>query len=253
MPGLFKRLISKFHYPASNEDKNLLKSIKIITGGRPYNLSLYKLAMVHSSTAKINDQGLRESNERLEYLGDSILGMVVAEFLFAKFPYKDEGFLTEVRSKIVNREALNQVSRKIGLKDLIRFQQHGNSLSPKSIYGDSLEALIGAVYLDRGFPFAKQFVIKKLVVPHYDLDHLIHTVTNYKSKIIEWAQKENKDISFEITEIESEGKQRKFKAQVVIDEKQYEIGYGSSKKKAEQDASRKTLDKIENKINESNS
>ena len=106
--------------------------------------------MIHSSTAETNEQGVKESNERLEYLGDAVLGMIVAEFLFTKFPFKDEGFLTEIRAKIVNREALNRVSRKIGLKDLIQFQRHGKSLSPKSIYGDSLEALIGAVYLDKG-------------------------------------------------------------------------------------------------------
>lgn len=250
MPSLINRLITKFRF-LSKEDKNLLKSIKIITGIRPYNLSLYKLAMIHTSTARINEQGLKESNERLEYLGDSILGMVVAEYLFAKFPYKDEGFLTEVRAKIVNRESLNKVSRKIGLKDLIKFQQHGNALSPKSIYGDSLEALIGAVYLDRGFLAARRFVIKKIISAHYDLDRLIHTVSNYKSKIIEWAQKNNRDLQFEISEIDTQGsKHRKFKAQIVIDDKQYEIGYGSSKKKAEQDASRKTLEKLEDELHE---
>jgi ribonuclease-3 len=208
------------------------------------------MAMRHSSAAMVNSHGLRESNERLEYLGDAILGMIVAEYLFTKFPFKEEGFLTEIRSKIVNRESLNLVSRKIGLNDLIHYQQNSRSLSPKSIYGDSLEALIGAVYLDKGFHFCRKFVINKLVNPHYDVDELIHTVTNHKSKIIEWAQKENKEISFEVIEVSESRKKKQFTAKVIIDEVSFEIGYGLSKKKAEQDAARRTMERIETESNE---
>ncbi len=246
MPRFLKRVITKFLPLTNSEDRRLQKAFKSITGKRPYNLSLYKLAMKHSSMAPVNPRGLKESNERLEYLGDAILGMVVAEFLFARFPFKEEGFLTEVRSKIVNRESLNQVSRKIGLKDLIEFQKNSRMLSPKSIYGDSLEALIGAVYLDKGFAFTRSFVVKKIIIPHYDIDNLINTITNHKSKIIEWAQKETKEISFEIVEINETGKVKQFTAQVVIEGKPYEKGHGLSKKKAEQDAARKTLQILEN-------
>ncbi len=205
--------------------------------------------MVHSSIAKTNNQGFKESNERLEYLGDAVLGMIVAEFLFTKFPFKDEGFLTEIRAKIVNRESLNQVSRRIGLNDLIQYQQHNKALSPKSIYGDTLEALIGAIYLDKGYKFVKNFIIKKIINPHYDINELINTISNYKSKIIEWAQKQNKDLSFEIDEL-SDQKYRKFTAVLIIDGKQYETGHGSSKKKAEQDAARKTIESLDLFTNE---
>lgn len=244
MPVSLKRIASKFIIPVSADDRSLTKSIKLIVGERPYNLSLYRLAMIHSSTAETNHKGVKESNERLEYLGDAVLGLVVAEYLFIKYPFKDEGFLTEIRAKIVNREALNQVSRKIGLKDLIKYQKNNRALSPKSIFGDSLEALIGAIYLDKGYKSAKKFILKKLIQPHYDLENLINTISNYKSKIIEWAQKENKDLNFEVEEIVDD-KQKKFKAIVIIDDKQYQTGFGLSKKKAEQDAARRTIDELQ--------
>ena len=184
------------------------------------------------------------SNERLEYLGDSILGMVVAEFLFTRYPYKDEGFLTEVRSKIVNRETMNKLSIKIGLRHLIQYHQSNNASSIKSIYGDTLEALIGAIYLDRGFKTCKMFIIKKLLIPHFNFGELVNTTTNYKSKIIEWSQKSNKRVIFKL--LKNAGKTNgQFTVQVFIDEEALEIGYGFSKKKAEQDAARRTYDVVE--------
>ena len=244
MPPL-KRISYALRIPLKESDRKLFKAIKSIIGKRPLNLSLYKLAMQHSSMASTNEHGIKESNERLEYLGDAILGMVVAEFLFQKFPFKEEGFLTEVRSKIVNREVLNQLSHKLGLKNLIRYHQPKAALAPKSIYGDSLEALIGAIYLDRGFSFCKNFVIKRLIRPHFDLDELINTITNHKSKIIEWSQKENKELTFEIVDKDQKTRNGQFIAQIFIDGQPYEKGYGFSKKKAEQDAARKTIEKLD--------
>lgn len=201
--------------------------------------------MRHVSAASVNDKGLKESYERLEYLGDAILGMVVAEHLFKRFPYKEEGFLTEVRAKIVNRESLNQLSKKIGLQGLVKFHKHkGSSLSHKSVYGDSLEALVGAFYLDYGFRPCKRFVLNKLIRPHYDLDLLASLTTNYKSKIIEWAQKENKNIRFEIIQTNEEARNKQFVAQVFVGEEALEKGFGFSKKKAEQDAAQKSIDKL---------
>lgn len=243
MPRLLQRLFSKIE-PLNPEDKLLYKAIKSITGRRPINFSLYKLAMQHSSTAPVNQVGQRESNERLEYLGDAVLGMIVAEFLFTKFPFKEEGFLTEVRSKIVNREALNNISRKIGLVSMIQYQSSKRANTPKSIYGDSLEALIGAFYLDHGYTATKKFVTSKIILNHYHLDELSTSITNFKSKVIEWAQKENKTILFEVKDEVLDGIGRQFVAQIVIGEETFETGYGFSKKKAEQDAARKTLEKL---------
>ncbi len=239
-----RRLAFFLRFPSGASDRQLFKAIKVITGEYPFNLSLYRLAMQHSSIATTNARGIKESNERLEYLGDAILGMVVAEFLFTRFPFKEEGFLTEVRSKIVNRETMNELSRKLGLRNLIQYQQPKAALAPKSIYGDSLEALIGAIYLDKGFKFCKRFIIDRMIIPYFDLEELVNTITNHKSKIIEWSQKENRDLTFEIVDKDTKNRNGQFVAQIFIDGEGYEKGYGFSKKKAEQDAARKTLAKL---------
>jgi ribonuclease-3 len=169
--------------------------------------------------------------------------MLVAEMLYKRFPFKDEGFLTETRSKIVNRESLNQLSKKIGLQNLVKYNKHrGATISHKSVYGDCLEALIGAIYLDRGFRFCKEYVVHRLIKPHFDLEELTNTTINHKSKIIEWAQKEDKILKFEIIENNEEDRNKQFIAQVFIDDEPMDKGYGFSKKKAEQDAAYKTLE-----------
>lgn len=194
--------------------------------------------MRHSSVASTNQRGIKESYERLEYLGDAILGMIIAEYLYAQYPFKEEGFLTEIRSKIVNRESLNNLAKKIGLQQLVEYNQ--KSRSHKSIFGDCMEALIGAVYLDHGFNFCKKFVIQKLVKPHYDFNELISTVTNFKSKLLEWSQRENIELRFETID-ETD---RKFTAQVFLNDEPKSKGFGFSKKKAEQDAARKTYEDL---------
>lgn len=227
----------------SERDSELSGALGHLIGSRPGNLQLYKLAMRHTSVAIENEKGIKESNERLEYLGDAVLGMIVAEYLFCKFPYKSEGFLTEIRSRIVNRESLNGVSKKIGLSNLIEYDTSSrNSIKPKSLFGDTLEALIGAVFLDKGYKQCKSFVIKKLLSPNFDIDEIVTNNPNYKSKIIEWAQKENRDLKFEIVGIEEVNHLKKFTAQVILEQEPLGKGYGLSKKKAEQDAAQKSLD-----------
>ncbi len=236
-------------YPA--QDKHLLEAIKNIVGSYPGNLELYRLATKHISVAKKNMYGLRESNERLEYLGDAVLSTVIAEYLFKKYPYKDEGFLTDIRSRIVNRESLNAVAKKIGVNNIIVYDQTGvyldgkGKLSHKSIDGDTLEALVGAIYLDKGFAYCKNFILKRLVIPHFDLDSIINTNPNYKSTIIEWAQKNNKDIRFGILDIVGETQFKEFIAQIFINGEPLCTGSGLSKKKAEQSASQKALEMLE--------
>ena len=230
----------------ASRNKEDYHDFAIIIGKRPINISLYELAMKHTSAATVNKKGVKESYERLEYLGDAILGMVIAEMLYKKFPFKDEGFLTETRAKIVNRESLNLLSKKIGLQGLVKYNKHkGASVSHKSVYGDSLEALIGAIYLDRGFRFSKYFILHRLVMPHFDIEHVTNTTSNHKSKVIEWAQKENKNLTFEIIQSNEDAKNRQFIVQVFIEDEPMSKGYGFSKKKAEQDAAQKTLEKLE--------
>jgi ribonuclease-3 len=146
----------------SISDRALRKYIKNIAGISPGNVELYKLATQHRSIARQNDIGLKESNERLEYLGDAVLGSIVAEYLFKKYPLKDEGFLTEIRSRIVNRDALNNAARNMGINNIVEFTNNRKSRQAyKSIYGDTLEALIGAIYLDKGYKPAKKIYRKQ--------------------------------------------------------------------------------------------
>jgi ribonuclease III len=229
----------------SDKEKKFSNSIAQIVGQAPFNIDLYKLAISHTSVAKETPLGTKSSNERLEYLGDAILGAVVAEYLFKKFPYKSEGFLTEIRSRIVNRESLNRVGKKIGLNKIVEYNSGRNSgHSHKSLYGDALEALVGAVYLDKGFKPCKKFILYKIIQPHFDLEEIIEVNLNFKSSLIEWAQKDNKAIKFIIINEIGHTHQKEFTAQVVIDEKPISTGKGHSKKKAEQAAAEKACEEL---------
>lgn len=221
----------------------LVGAIQNIAGFTPSNLELYRLATMHSSIAKENGRGYKESNERLEYLGDAILGAAVADFLFKKFPFKPEGFLTEIRSRIVNREALNLLARKIGVANIVQFDQKNAHLQ-QVILGNTLEAIVGAIYLDKGYIRTRKFVIDKLINPNYDVDDLVNSDTNFKSKIIEWAQREGKDVKFEIVNVKKARNHKEFTAQVLVDNEAKGTGYGNSKKKAEQDAAFKTCEML---------
>lgn len=230
----------------SKKERALIDAVKAITGRSPSNIDLYSLAMTHTSIAQESPQGTRASNERLEYLGDAILGAVVAEYLFKRYPFKDEGFLTEIRSRIVNRESLNQLCMKIGLSQLVEYDsKRKTSASHKSLYGDAMEAFIGAYFLDKGFKLTRRFIIKKIIKGHFDLDELIDTTINFKSKIIEWSQKESKDLNFDIIGQKGNKHNKQFKAQLKINGELIAEGFGFSKKKAEQDAARRACDSLE--------
>ncbi|MFC4871379.1 ribonuclease III [Negadavirga shengliensis] len=230
----------------NQKEKRLAASIKLIVGSKPLNLSLYKLALKHVSVAKETKSGIKISNERLEYLGDAVLGTVVAEYLFMKFPYRDEGFLTETRSRIVNREALNAVGQKMGLPKLVEAEMEGKiPFSFKSLYGDMLEALIGAIYLDRGYGFCKKFIYKRLIIPYFDLDDIIKTTANFKSKIIEWSQKDNKEIDFVLKSVSGSQRFKEFVIELNIDGETVGEGKGPTKKKAEQEAARMACEKLQ--------
>ena len=226
----------------TKDDKKLITAIRTIAGFAPSNLALYKLATLHSSKGK-EIEGFRESNERLEYLGDAILGAAVADYLFKKYPFKDEGFLTEIRSRIVNRESLNHLARKVGISAIVQFD-HKNSQLQQVILGNTLEALVGAVYLDKGFIRCKKFVVDKLIQPYFDLEVVVNSNSNHKSKIIEWSQRNGKEIKFEILDVKNGRSSKEFSAQVFIAEQPYGLGYGYTKKKAEQDAAQKTCEML---------
>ena len=238
---------SLFHWLNPNRlderEKFLKKSVRHLIGANPSNLQLYRLAFLHASASKESvSKTYKESNERLEYLGDSVLGMITAAYLFKKYPFKDEGFLTEIRSRMVSRESLNVLGRKLGLDEIIEYENQKRSiLSRSSMYGDALEAFIGAIYLDKGFAFTQQFIITKILTQYFDLETVVQNNPNFKSILIEWAQKEGKKTQFSLEE-EGLHHNKEFTAFVLIEGEKIAEGKGYSKKKAEQTAAMKACD-----------
>lgn len=211
----------------------------------PGNLSLYRLAFRHKSAAQNIRKGVKNSNERLEFLGDAVLGSVVAEVLFKLYPYEDEGFLTELRSKIVSRVNLNQLARKLGFEKLIEYDSRIMGSSRQgSLLGDAFEALIGAVYLDKGYDFTKNFLVNHIIKSHIDIHTLEQTETNFKSKLIEWCQRHSKDISFDLI-ANSDGENIKlFTVQASVDNEIMGLGKEFSKKNAEKLAAEKACEAL---------
>ncbi len=238
---------SNFKYYFS-KDRVLFIRIKQITGIAPLNLSCYKQSLRHHSIAsKIHNSGSKDSNERLEFLGDAVLNSVIAEYLFKKYPYKDEGFLTELRSKIVSRVSLNDLALKIGLSELVEYDRKSmqNINVRNSIFGNALEAFIGAIFLDKGFKKSKYFIIEKLLRLHIDVDKLQQTEKNFKGRLIEYTQKSGMNLDFKLDEL-AHGKQKIFKVSVIVNKKVFGEAEHTNKKQAEQQASEKALELLKN-------
>ena len=227
-----------------SSDKKLLISIRNVFGFYPGNIKLYQLAFRHKSAAKEKINGLKMSNERLEYLGDAVLSSIVADFLFKKFPYKEEGFLTEMRSKIVSRTQLNSLSLKLGINKLIETDIVKNAYS-KSINGNAFEAFIGALYLDKGYRFTSKIIIKRIIEVHLDIEKLEKENRNYKSQLIEWSQKEKIPIQFKVIEEVGDGYGKQYIVEARINKKAYSTGRDFSIKGAEQVAAEKALIKLQ--------
>ncbi len=227
-------------------EREFVRKLKNILGFVPGNVTLYKMAFRHRSVAKVLKNGSRSSNERLEFLGDAVLGSVIAELLFKNYPYKEEGFLTEMRSKIVNRANLNQLAKKIGFDRMIQFDQRSVSIQTKhnSMLGDAFEAIIGAIYIDKGYNFTKEFLLRRIVNPHIDIHTLELTETNFKSKLIEWCQRHGKDVTFELTE-NGEGESAKlFTISAVVEGEKVGVGRDYNKKNAEKLAAEKACETL---------
>jgi ribonuclease-3 len=232
--------ISRFYQLYFSPNRKYVKVLKNLLGFVPGNLSLYRLAFRHKSVAQNIRKGVKNSNERLEFLGDAVLGSVVAEVLFKLYPYEDEGFLTELRSKIVSRNNLNALGKKLGFDKLIEFDTKIlNAGRQGSLLGDAFEALIGAVYLDKGYDFTRNFLVNHIIKSHIDIHKLEQTETNFKSKLIEWCQRHGKDISFDvITNLDGESA-KLFTVQAVVDGEVMGSGKEFSKKNAEKLAAEK--------------
>ncbi len=209
-------------------------------GYTPANVHLFRKAFLHKPEKMDRYQAAR-NNERLEFLGDAMLGMVVGEYLFCKYPGSDEGFLTKMRSKIVKRKSLNSIADKMDLMDLLKHYNQGIRISP-SMLGNALEALVGAVYLDGGYHKTKKFIIKKMLRGGYLNIHELETYDdNYKSQLLEYCQKHNKLVSYRVMSKYKQDKRDRFKVAVVIDDKEIAMADDYNKKSAEQTASEKAL------------
>lgn len=225
----------------SSPRKEFYAFLKATTGFSPIKFRLYDLAFIHRSASSTDLMGQPMNNERLEYLGDAILGAIVAEYLYNRFPRKDEGFLTQMRSRIVNRSFLTQLTFKLGLNRFIN--SNTNSVNDSShIFGDVFEAFIGALYLDTGYQGAKQFVIKKVLTQHVDIEQLERSDNNYKSQLIEWGQKNKREVEFDTHENPDSGHNNlPFISIIKIDGQIVGKGEGYSKKEAQQNSACKAL------------
>ncbi len=215
-----------------------------ILGFFPRNLKVYQQALLHKSTSLRSEEGRPINNERLEFLGDAILDAIVGDIVFKHFPGKREGFLTNTRSKVVQRETLNKLAVEIGLDKLVKYTSRSSSHN-SYMYGNAFEAFIGAIYLDQGYERCKQFIEKKIFKQHIDLDKMSRKEMNFKSRLIEWSQKHKVEVSFELIEqfIDHENNPM-FQTEVQIEGLPAGTGTGYSKKESQQNAAQMALMKL---------
>lgn len=219
------------------QDKEYYRIVDELFGFVPHNIELYKLALIHKSASLVLEDGRSINNERLEYLGDAVIEAVTSDYLFIEYPDRDEGFMTQLRSKIVSRQSLNALAVKLGL-DVHVISNGGAGISQKHIYGDAFEAMMGAVYLDQGYEFVNRLLINDIYLRFLDLEELTESETDFKSRLIEWSQKNRHRIEFR-TEHDKEyaSNHPVFCCTVLIDDMEVGHGAGESKKEAEQHAS----------------
>lgn len=221
--------------------------LKQMLGFKPGNLKLYEIAFIHRSASYTLPDGKKVNNERLEYLGDAVLDAILSDYLFGLFPNANEGFLTKIRSRIVNREVLNQLAVSIGIDKILI--SHVNVQHPtRNLYGDALEALVGSIFLDKGFKKTKKLFLNRILNKYLDINDIVNTDTDYKSLVFEWVQKNKSNLIFTYREeYDFILKKSVFSTTLFIDKKEFGEGAGSSKKEAEQEASRQALTKIKSR------
>ncbi|WP_298478624.1 ribonuclease III [uncultured Maribacter sp.] len=234
----------------SKEDGNFFLGIKAILGFKPKNLGIYKKAFLHRSANVKDSDGIPMNYERLEFLGDSMLGTIISKYLYNEVPEGDEGYLTKMRSKIVSREHLNELGKDL---ELIKFVE---SRIPKSHFGDNIhgnvfEALIGAIYLDRGYKYCEIFIENKVVKPYVDIEQLEGKVISYKSLIIEWCQKQKKTFNYNVYEDTGNDTLKHFAVKLSIADTVVAKARATSKKKAEERASKRAYFALQDKMNQS--
>jgi len=241
--------IHKIRNSHSEKDELFFNVMKNILGYYPKKIEFYKEAFTHSSLKKINETGYPLNYERLEFLGDAILGAVIANYLFKKMPQADEGSLTQMRSKIVSREHLNELGKDLGLKNFVDSNIPNQNFGD-NIFGNLFEALIGAIHLDKGYNFCEKFIYRNVIEPYVDIERLEGKITSYKSVLIEWCQKNKKKIKYQVYEDTGNDTLKHFSVKLHIDEDMVSKGRATSKKKAEEIASKRAYYKNQHKIHD---
>lgn len=224
----------------SKQEREFRRQLRNVLGFSPQKINLYRTALSHRSVR----EGADENNERLEYLGDAILSTIVAHYLFMRYPYKEEGFLTEMRSKMVNRNQLNDIAVKIGLKKITLFNRFDNSLKISQIFGNTLEALVGAVYLDKGYDQTQKWVTQQIINPHLYMQDLENLDINQKNKLYGWANKNGKLLEFETLQEKIENGRRLFTIAAKIDGEIIAEAKAYNKKDASQVAAQIAVEKL---------
>lgn len=223
-------------------------ALKAILGFAPKNLALYQRAFTHRSAQIIDENGKPVNYERLEFLGDAVLGTVVGAYLFKAAPCADEGYLTKMRAKIVSRKSLNQVGKDIGLIQFMKADCHQEQFGD-NVHGNLFEALVGAIYEDCGFAYCRQFIQHKVIDAYVDLAELEDQIVSYKSYLIEWCQKEKKSFCFEDCEDTGNEEVKHFMSRLSISGELIAKARSTSKKKAEEKAARRAYFALQDKIN----
>jgi len=243
-----KRIIRKiFNSRTSNEGGNFFVKISKIIGFRPSNISHFEKAFTHRSSNKKDEKGNIISYERLEFLGDAMLSSVIAEYLFNKVPHGNEGYLTKMRSKIVSREHLNELGKDLGLLELLNSKMSKVNFGD-NIHGNVFEALVGAIFLDRGYKGCEKFIYDSVIIPYVDIERLEGKVISYKSLLIEWCQKEKKVFKYLVYDDTGNDNIKHFAVKLRIDDKVIAKGRATSKKKAEEKASKRAFFALQHKI-----
>ncbi|MFB9057187.1 ribonuclease III [Mariniflexile ostreae] len=229
------------------ENGNFFMELSRILDHKPKNIKIYQKAFTHRSMNIKDSDGNAINYERLEFLGDAMLSAVIASHLYQEVPSGDEGYLTKMRSKIVSREHLNDLGKELGLLELVKSKIPSGQFGD-NIYGNLFEALVGAIFLDRGYKHCEKFIYKRVIIPYVDIETLEGKVISYKSLLIEWCQKEKKTFDYHVYEDTGNDDVRHFSVKLSIDNKIIAKARATSKKKAEEKASKRAFFVFQNKI-----
>lgn len=233
MLALFPLFGKKF----SEEDQRIVDFLWERFGYKPKRMDIFHRALTHKSIANQEDL---PSNERLEFLGDAVLDTVIAEMLYNRFPNQDEGYLTKIKSKLVNRSTLGSIGREMNISSVLHYNK-GRSIRLETIEGNAFEAIIGAIYLDSNLATVQKSIEDHILVKYIDVNQVLEEEIDFKSRLYIWSQKNRLDIEFEVMSEENNGGSWEYKMRVLVNEVEYGIGIGTSKKRAEQAAAKETL------------